>query len=105
MQPATATTAPGARSFPRAPARALEAGCVVALAALLRVIAGVGFVNYDTLYALAWGGQLAHGHTPAYDVPVAPTPHPLLELLGVILSPLGPGTARDVAIALAFLAL
>jgi len=105
MQPATATAAPGARSFQRAPARVLEAACVVVLAVVLRVIAGVGFVNYDTLYALAWGGQLAHGHSPAYGVPIAPTPHPLLELLGVILSPLGPGATRDVTVALAFLSL
>ncbi len=46
------------------------------------LIAGVGFVNYDTLYALVWGGQLARGEAPAYGVPIAPTPHPLLELLG-----------------------
>ena len=28
------------------------------------LIAGVGFANYDTLYALAWGGQLAPGRRP-----------------------------------------
>ena len=50
---------------------AIAAGAVV-----LRVIAGVGFANYDTLYALAWGGQLARGQTPAYRVAIAPTPHP-----------------------------
>ena len=33
-------------------------------AVLLRVISGVGFVNYDTLYALAWGGQLSRGSVP-----------------------------------------
>jgi hypothetical protein len=78
---------------------------VAALAVLLRLIAGVGFVNYDTLYALAWGGQLAHGETPAYGVAIAPTPHPLLELIGLVLSPLGAGAARDVTVGLAFLAL
>ena len=74
-------------------------------AVLLRVIAGVGFVNYDTLYALAWGGQLSRGQAPAYDVAIAPTPHPLLELLGLLLVPLGPATARTLTVALAFLAL
>ena len=66
-------------------------------ASLLRVLAGVGFVNYDTLYALAWGGQLSRGETPAYGVPIAPTPHPLIEILGVVLAPLGPRgrSARD----------
>jgi len=74
-------------------------------AVLIRVVAGVGFVNYDTLYALAWGGQLARGQKPAYEIAIAPTPHPLLELLGVVLYPLGPGTERTVVVALAFLAL
>ncbi len=74
-------------------------------AALLRVIAGVSFVNYDTLYALSWGGQLARGETPAYHLPVAPTPHPLLELLGIVLTPLGASAELVVVEALAFGAL
>ena len=86
--------------------RGLAAGAViVGLAAVLRVIAGVGFVNYDTLYALAWGGQLERGSTPAYRVAIAPTPHPLLELLGTVLAPFGPGAVRSVTVALGFLAL
>ncbi len=78
---------------------------IVAGAVLLRLIAGVGFVNYDTLYALAWGGQISRGSTPAYSVPIAPTPHPLIEILGVVLAPLGPKTIVAVTVALAFLAL
>src|SRR5271155_2231129 len=78
---------------------------IVAGALLLRVIAGVGFANYDTLYALAWGGQLARGSTPAYGVPIAPTPHPLLEALGLVLAPLGPRAVEHVPVALGFLAL
>ena len=85
---------------PRQPLPAVIAGAV-----LLRLIAGVGFANYDTLYALTWGGQLARGGTPAYDVPIAPTPHPLVELLGVVLSPLGPRAVEDVTVWLGFLAL
>jgi hypothetical protein len=69
------------------------------------VLAGVGFVNYDTLYALAWGGQLSRGSLPAYGVAIAPTPHPLVEILGVVLSPLGPAGVAHVTVALAFLAL
>jgi hypothetical protein len=69
------------------------------------VIAGVGFANYDTLYALAWGGQLARGETPQYGIPIAPTPHPLIEALGVILSPLSPHAIEGVTVALGFLAL
>ncbi len=78
---------------------------IAAGAVVLRVIAGVGFANYDTLYALAWGGQLSRGSTPAYDVPIAPTPHPLVEVLGVVLAPLGPHGVETVTVALAFLAL
>jgi hypothetical protein len=74
-------------------------------ALLLRVIAGVGYANYDTLYALAWGGQLSRGTTPAYGVPIAPTPHPLLETIGLVLAPLGPRAAEDITVALGFLAL
>jgi hypothetical protein len=82
----------------------VPAGIVVG-AVVLRVIAGVGFVNYDTLYALAWGGQLSRGSTPAYGVPIAPTPHPLVEILGVVLAPLGPAGVLHVTVALAFGAL
>jgi hypothetical protein len=78
---------------------------IVAGAVLLRVLAGVGFANYDTLYALTWGGQLARGEIPQYGIPIAPTPHPLVELLGVILAPLGPHAVEHVTVALGFLAL
>jgi hypothetical protein len=89
------------RTLPRLRAPlAIAAGAV-----LLRLIAAVGFANYDTLYALAWGGQLSRGSTPAYDVPIAPTPHPLVELLGLVLSPFGPRGVEDITVALGFLAL
>ncbi len=81
------------------------AAAVIAGAALLRLIAGVGFANYDTLYALTWGGQLARGETPAYDLPIAPTPHPLVEALGVVLYPLGPRATEKITVWLGFLAL
>lgn len=74
-------------------------------ALLLRVVAGVGFANYDTLYALVWGEQAARGGTPQYGIPVAPTPHPLVEALGFVLSPLGPRAMQSVTVALAFIAL
>jgi hypothetical protein len=78
---------------------------IVAGAVLLRVISGVGFANYDTLYALAWGQQLTRGETPQYGIPVAPTPHPLVEALGVVSAPLGPHASEQIAVALGFLAL
>jgi hypothetical protein len=78
---------------------------IIAGAIVLRVLAGVGFANYDTLYALTWGGQLARGEIPQYAIPIAPTPHPLVEVLGVILAPLHPHAIEHVTVALAFLAL
>jgi hypothetical protein len=78
---------------------------VIVGAVLLRVICGVGFANYDTLYALTWGGQLARAEAPAYGTAIAPTPHPLIELLGVILYPLGPRAVEDITVWLGFLAL
>src|SRR5277367_6098070 len=89
----------------RLAAHSADLSVVAAGAVLLRLIAGVGFANYDTLYALAWGGQLSRGSTPAYSVPIAPTPHPLLEALGLVLAPFGPRAAEDVTVALGFLAL
>ncbi len=61
---------------------------IAALAALLWLVVGHPLVNYDSLYALDWGRDLAHGRTPDYNVALAPTPHPLWTLLGAVLSPL-----------------
>ena len=89
----------------RLPARLGAVLAVVAGALLLRLASGVGFANYDTLYALAWGGQLSRGQAPTYEIPIAPTPHPLLEALGAVFSPLGPWAVENTTVALGFLAL
>ncbi len=73
------------------------AAVLIALAVYLWF--GHAFLNYDTFYALVWGNELAHGRTPDYSVPVAPTPHPLAMLVGAIVSPLGDG-AEGVLLAL-----
>ncbi|MFZ1153393.1 MAG: hypothetical protein WAN93_00665, partial [Solirubrobacteraceae bacterium] len=78
---------------------------ILAGAALLWAIAGVGFVNYDTLYGLVWGQQLSRGEVPEYGLPIAPTPHPLVEALGVPLAPLGASASSTIVVALGFLAL
>jgi len=52
---------------------------------------GHAFLNYDTFYSLLWGSDLAHGRTPSYKVPVAPTPHPLAMLVGIPASLFGNG--------------
>ena len=84
-------------------ARARSLAVVSAGAALLWLAVGrVGFANYDALYALIRGRELADGAAPTVDVPLAPTTHPLAELAGAVLAPLHPGTAEDVVVALAF---
>ncbi len=101
-------TDPAARAHAHAYARRGPLGAALAIAlgaVLLRIASGVGFANYDTLYALVWGGELARGHTPQYGIPIAPTPHPLVEALGFVLSPLAPRAIEDVTVALGFLAL
>ncbi len=94
-------------------ARARFAAGIGALAALLFLVAGHGLVNYDTLYTLVWGRDLAHGELPDYDVALAPTPHPLATLLAGLATPLtdvrvgglAGELAATAAIALAFVAL
>jgi hypothetical protein len=87
-----------------APVAWIGAGAL-ALWAFLGIGLGVGFVNYDTIYSLAWGQQLSRGQLPTYRLPIAPTPHPLTELLGVILAPLGPAATLTIVVALAYIAL
>jgi hypothetical protein len=47
------------------------------------------YPNYDSYYQLLWGQDVAHGRLPDYDVFRSPTPHPLSELVGLLLSPFG----------------
>jgi hypothetical protein len=65
-------------------------------------LAGRGLANYDTLYALVWGRDLAHAHLPDYEVSLAPTPHPLATLAGAVLSVLGASGAIGATLVLAF---
>jgi hypothetical protein len=92
-------------SASKLPARLGALLSIAAGAVLLRLIGGVGFANYDTLYALVWGQQLTRGETPQYGIPIAPTPHPLVEALGALLAPLGPRATEHITVALGFLAL
>jgi hypothetical protein len=74
------------------------------IGALVFAWIGHAFLNYDTFYALVWGSDLAHLRTPNYTVPVAPTPHPLAMLVGIVLTPFG-GGAEDLMLAIGLLAL
>lgn len=50
-----------------------------------------GPLNYDGAYALLWGSQIADGHRPEFQLPLAPTPKPLLIALATLLDGLGTG--------------
>lgn len=75
----------------RRPVAAILAAAA-ALALLLWAVYGSGYVGYDQLYALIWGDDLLEGRVPGYEAPRAPTPHPLANLVGLLLAPLGDGS-------------
>lgn len=86
-------------------ATALVSVLLVAVAALAAF--GRGYVGYDGFYSLVWGRDLASGRMPSFDVPVAPTPHPLSILAGALLSPFGDAApkAYQLLVLVAFAAL
>lgn len=69
----------------------VPAAWVAAVSAVLLLLFPVGFPNYDTIYALVWGRELAHGVSPDVGSALPPTPHPLTELFGLVTTPLGDG--------------
>jgi hypothetical protein len=77
---------------------------VAGVCAALLIVFPLGFPNYDTIYALVWGRELAHGVSPDYGAALPPTPHPLADFLGVVTTPLGDG-AITVTMALAYVSL
>jgi hypothetical protein len=77
---------------------------VAAVSAALLLLFPFGFPNYDTIYALVWGRELAHGVNPDYGAALPPTPHPLADMVGLVATPLGDG-AVDVTMAIAYLSL
>ena len=76
--------------------RARTLGVVALLGAFAWALVGRGLVNYDTLYAVVWGRDIAHGTLPDYDVTLAPTPHPLATLGGVLIAPFSTAADRGV---------
>jgi hypothetical protein len=83
----------------------VAAAWILVGALVLRLILPFGFPNYDTLYSLVWGQQLARGQTPTYNVALAPTPHPAAEVIGLVLAPLGAGVTLSIVLVLAYIAL
>lgn len=75
-------------------ARTLLGFAAVALVVgVLVLVFGRVVPNYDNLYAIAWGRQLAHGDAPQYFAAFTPAAHPGLNLIGAFASLLGPGGA------------
>ena len=56
-------------------------------AVLYGLFAGHAFINYDTAYALLWGSDLAGGTLPDIELALSPTPHPLANLAGMVVTP------------------
>jgi hypothetical protein len=77
---------------------------VAGVSAALLILFPTGFPNYDTIYALVWGRELAHGVSPDYGAALPPTPHPLADLLGLVTTPIGDG-AITVTMIVAYLSL
>jgi hypothetical protein len=61
----------------------------VAVAALLQLVYGPWYLNYDARYALLWAQDLANGFSPEYKADFAPTPHPLQTAFGLLVVPFG----------------
>jgi hypothetical protein len=80
------------------------AAWIAVVAALLLLIFPTGFPNYDTIYSLLWGRELADGLSPDRGAALPPTPHPLSELFGAVASPLGDG-AIDLTMVIAYISL
>jgi hypothetical protein len=65
--------------------------CVLALAGYF---AYPTYPTYDSFYALLWGRDLLHLHTPDFHVYRGPTEHPLAIVFGALCSIFGQGGAR-----------
>jgi hypothetical protein len=77
---------------------------VAGVSAVLLLLFPLGFPNYDTIYGLVWGREIADGLSPDRGAPLAPTPHPLAELFGIVTTPLGEG-AIEATMVVAYLSL
>ena len=75
-----------------------------AIGGLTWLIFSRAFLNYDTLYSLIWGRDVVHGRTPDYETTLAPTPHPLAEAVGAVVSLLGEDGGYTAMLAIALLA-
>jgi hypothetical protein len=80
------------------------AAWVVGTTVVLLLLFPLGFPNYDTIYSLLWGRELAEGLSPDRGATLPPTPHPLAELFGLATAPFDDG-AIDLTMVVAYLSL
>ena len=78
------------------PARWIPAACLAAVivGALAVFVAFPTYPAYDSLYSLLWAGEVLDGRLPGFDGYRAPTQHPLLLPVGLVLEPFGDAGAR-----------
>lgn len=57
---------------------------VLGLAALALFYFERTYPSYDGSYALVWAREIVHGHLPDFQVPAAPTEHPMAIVLGIV---------------------
>jgi hypothetical protein len=98
VQQRSATTPGGSLVIVDRWAALVSLGALV-LVALAGFLAFPTYPSYDSLTGLLWGRDLVGGAVPAFDAYRAPTQHPLVIAVGVVLSPLG-GTAERALVAL-----
>ncbi len=91
--------------MPRVPRWLTPIAWVAAVSGALLLVFPVGYPNYDTIYALVWGRELAHGVSPDYGAALPPTPHPLMDFVGLVTSPFGGGTPVTVTMVIAYVSL
>jgi hypothetical protein len=77
------------------------AAVIVGTAALLYLVYGPSFVNYDAQYALLWARDAWQGFAPEFTADFAPTPHPLATALSSLALPFG--RSADLAVLAAVL--
>jgi len=61
----------------------------VGVAAVVYLLYGPRFVNYDAQWALVWANDLWSGFSPEYTADFAPTPHPLATAASSLALPFG----------------
>src|SRR3984957_6178175 len=95
---------PGTKTWQRSVGRiprgrwALLAFAVMCVLALVGYFAFPTYPTYDSFYALLWGRDLLHLHTPDFNVYRGPPEHPLAIAFGALCSIAGQSGARLVVL-------